>query len=126
MQNAYLLHQLTTQERILVNSEVEKRKKSTVAAYLLWWFTGVIGGHRYYMGKTGSAVAMTLITVLTFGIGAIVTGIWAFVDVFSISKWLQEDQDRIEMQAATEILNSRPAAPIAPRAHDENTDPMEF
>lgn len=78
MQNACLLHQLTTQERILVNSEVEKRKKSTVAAYLLWWFTGVIGGHRYYMGKTGSAVAMTLITVLTFGIVAIVTGIWGF------------------------------------------------
>ncbi|MFT8337487.1 TM2 domain-containing protein [Schleiferilactobacillus harbinensis] len=126
MQNAYLLHQLTTQERILVNSEVEKRKKSTVAAYLLWWFTGIIGGHRYYMGKTGSAVAMTLITVLTFGIGIIVTGIWWIVDAFSIPRWIQEDQDRIEVQAATEILNSRPAAPIAPRVHDENRDPMEF
>lgn len=126
MQNAYLLHQLTAQERILVNSEVEKRKKSTVAAYLLWWFTGIIGGHRYYMGKTGSAVAMTLITVLTFGIGIIVTGIWWIVDAFFIPRWIQEDQDRIEVQAATEILNSRPAAPIALRVHDENRDPMEF
>lgn len=126
MQNAYLLHQLTTQERILVNSEVEKRKKSTVAAYLLWWFTGIIGGHRYYMGKTGSAVAMTLITVLTFGIGIIVTGIWWIVDAFLIPRWIQEDQYRIEVQAAIEILNSRPAAPVTPRVPDGDQDPMEF
>lgn len=126
MQNAYLLHQLTTQERLLVNSEVEKRKKSTVAAYLLWWFTGIIGGHRYYLGKTGSAVAMTLITVLTFGIGIIVTGIWWIVDAFLIPRWIQEDQDRIEVQAAIEILNSRPAAPVAPRVPDGDQDPMEF
>lgn len=126
MQNAYLLHQLTTQERILVNSEVEKRKKSTVAAYLLWWFTGIIGGHRYYMGKTGSAVAMTLITVLTFGIGIIVTGIWWIVDAFSIPRWIQEDQDRIEVQAAIEILNSRPVAPVTSQVDNENRDPMEF
>lgn len=126
MQNAYLLHQLTTQERILVNSEVEKRKKSTVAAYLLWWFTGIIGGHRYYMGKTGSAVAMTLITVLTFGIGIIVTGIWWIVDAFLIPRWIQEDQDRIEVQAAIEILNSRPVAPVTPQVPDGDRDPMEF
>lgn len=126
MQNAYLLHQLTTQERILVNSEVEKRKKSTVAAYLLWWFTGIIGGHRYYMGKTVSAVAMTLITVLTFGIGIIVTGIWWIVDAFSIPRWIQEDQDRIEVQAAIEILNSRPVAPVTSQVDNENRDPMEF
>ncbi|GEK07645.1 TM2 domain-containing protein [Schleiferilactobacillus harbinensis] len=126
MQNAYLLHQLTTQERILVNSEVEKRKKSTVAAYVLWWFTGIIGGHRYYMGKTGSAVAMTLITVLTFGIGIIVTGIWWIVDAFLIPRWIQEDQDRIEVQAAIEILNSRPVAPVTPQVPDGDQDPMEF
>lgn len=82
MNNAYLLSQLTNEERLLVNSEIEKRKKNTVVAYLLWFFLGTVGGHRYYFGKIGSAIAMTLITVLTLGFGVIITGIWAIIDVF--------------------------------------------
>ncbi|MTV81975.1 TM2 domain-containing protein [Secundilactobacillus folii] len=107
MNNQYYLSQLTNQELMLVNSEVEKRKKSTAAAYLLCIFLGTLGAHRYYMGKTGSAIAMTLITVLTLGFGTLVTGIWEIVDLFLISGWLQNNQNVVEEQAAQEILNRR-------------------
>ncbi|MFT8882614.1 MAG: TM2 domain-containing protein [Liquorilactobacillus hordei] len=107
MNNTYLLSQLTNEERLLVNSEIEKRKKNTVVAYLLWFFLGTVGGHRYYFGKTGSAIAMTLITVLTLGFGAIITAIWAIVDVFLINGWLREDQDRIENGLSQELLSRR-------------------
>lgn len=53
--------QLSDKELIIFNQEVEANKKSPVVSYLLWWFTGVVGGHRYYFGKTASAITMTLI-----------------------------------------------------------------
>ncbi|MBN7274903.1 NINE protein [Ligilactobacillus pobuzihii] len=108
--NTYLLSKLTNEEHLLVNSEVEKRKKSPVVAYLLWFFTGFMGGHRYFFHKTGSAVAMTLIfwlLVWLFGLGAIITGIWQLVDVFLINGWLKEDQNKVENEAIQEILSAR-------------------
>ncbi|RHW49747.1 TM2 domain-containing protein [Bombilactobacillus bombi] len=110
MNNKILFNQLTNEEKLLVNSEIEKRRKNPVIAYLLWFLLGFMGGHRYYMGKTGSAVAMTLIfwlLVWIFGLGAIITGIWAIVDVFLISGWLKDDQEKIENKVAQDIIYSR-------------------
>lgn len=104
--NEYLLNQLTDQELLLVNSEVEKNKKSIAVAYILCIFFGSIGGHRYYMGKTGSAIAMTLITVLTVGFGVLVTVIWSFVDLFLIPGWLKDNQNSVEA-AAQNVLTRR-------------------
>lgn len=109
MNNTYLLSQLTNEERMLVNSEIEKRKKNAVVAYLLWFFLGFMGGHRYFFDKTGSAIAMTLIfwlLVWVFGLGALITGIWALVDVFQINGWLKKDQDDIENEVAQQILSA--------------------
>lgn len=105
--NEYLLNQLTDQELLLVNSEVEKNKKGIAVAYILCIFFGSIGGHRYYMGKTGSAIAMTLITVLTVGFGVLVTGIWSFVDLFLIPGWLKDNQNSVEAAAAQNVLTRR-------------------
>lgn len=105
--NEYLLNQLTDQELLLVNSEVEKNKKCIAVAYILCIFFGSIGGHRYYMGKTGSAIAMTLITVLTVGFGVLVTGIWSFVDLFLIPGWLKDNQNSVEAAAAQNVLTRR-------------------
>ena len=52
--------------------------KSRLVAFLLAFLLGVFGVHRFYVGKTGSAVAM-LILSLTL-VGMIVTGIWALAD----------------------------------------------
>ena len=105
--NEYLLNQLTDQELLLVNSEVEKNKKSIAVAYILCIFFGSIGGHRYYMGKTGSAIAMTLITVLTVGFGVLVTVIWSFVDLFLIPGWLKDNQNSVEAAASQNVLTRR-------------------
>ncbi|WP_085905891.1 TM2 domain-containing protein [Kiloniella majae] len=37
--------------------------KSLPIAYLLWLFTGVFGGHRWYLGKRWSALAMSVVGV---------------------------------------------------------------
>ena len=57
-----------------------KSGKSKVAAGLLAIFLGAFGVHNFYLGYTGKAVAQLLITLLTCGMGSIVSGIWAFIE----------------------------------------------
>ena len=56
-----------------------KGKKSIVVYLLLCWFLGIIGAHRYYAGKYGTAILMTVLTI-TF-VGIFITCIWALVDL---------------------------------------------
>lgn len=51
--------------------------KSKLVAYLLWWFLGVIGAHKFYLGKTGTGV-LYFFTFGLFGIG------W-LIDLFTLS-----------------------------------------
>lgn len=118
--NQYLKSQLTNEEVLVVNYEIERQKKSTAVAFLLCIFLGTLGAHRYYMGKTGSAIAMTLITILTLGFGAIITAIWAFIDLFLITSWLREDQDRLENDAAQLILSRRKSDVTASTSESES------
>ena len=51
-------------------------------AMLFAWFFGFFGGHRFYVGKTKTAIAMLLITLLTFWFGGtIITAIWLACDI---------------------------------------------
>lgn len=67
-------------------------KKSAVIAYVLWFFLGLLGAHRFYLGKTFSAIvmlALTLIGYLTLavGIGFIILAIvalWWIIDAVLI------------------------------------------
>ncbi|RCX19155.1 TM2 domain-containing protein [Fontibacillus phaseoli] len=66
--------QLDARELMLLESEVKNRGKNMVIAYVLWYFLGLFGGHRFYMGKTGSAVAQLVLSITV--IGMIVTSVW--------------------------------------------------
>lgn len=89
----------------------EANKKSTGVAFLLWFFTGGLGGHRFYLGKTGSAVGQLVLSVLGwatvwFVVGLlflIPLGIWLLVDLFLISGMV-ESHNRELMHR----LNARP------------------
>jgi len=53
-------------------------EKSRTATFLLAFVFGTFGIHRFYVGKTGSAIAMLLLTLSL--IGLLVTAFWALVD----------------------------------------------
>jgi len=84
----------------------EANKRSIVVAYLLWLFLGGAGGHRFYAGKTGSAIAQLLLLIfgilLTMvGIGfllLLVLGIWVLVDAFLIPGWIRNQNSLLAMQ----------------------------
>lgn len=51
--------------------------KSTLVAYVLWFFLGFLSLHRFYLGKVGSGI-LYLVTFQLFGIG------W-LIDAFLLS-----------------------------------------
>lgn len=88
MDNLLLKRDLSGEQLSMVQSELEKKQKSKGIMYVLWWFTGVFGGHRYYLGDTGYALGMT------FTLGGI--GFWALIDVFLIGKRLEGKTEVLE------------------------------
>lgn len=50
--------------------------KSKMTAGLLGIFLGGFGVHRFYLGYTGIGIAQVVVTLITFGIGAL----WGFVE----------------------------------------------
>lgn len=58
--------------------------------YALWWFTGIWGGHRFYMGDTGYALGML------FTLGGL--GFWTLLDGFNVSRRMEEVNDQIELE----------------------------
>lgn len=92
--------ELTSQELAILQIELEKRGKNKIITYVLWWFLGIFGGHRFYLGNTGYAVAMLLVGWLT-------CGIWMLVDVFFIGKELDRINSEIELQIINEITANR-------------------
>ncbi|MEQ8584396.1 MAG: TM2 domain-containing protein [Thalassobaculaceae bacterium] len=93
-------------ERIM---HYDANKKSTLIAYLLWFFLGIpFAVHRFYLGQVKSALVMLAMWVVfgalssaTFGIGGIlliIPGLWWFVDVFLIPGIVQrKNTDLIAM-----------------------------
>ena len=79
--------------------------KSRLTTTLLAWFLGIFGAHRFYIGKTGTAVVMILLgvvgwaTVWVFGFGLVLliaVGIWAFVDfIIAVTGNMRDTEGRL-------------------------------
>lgn len=65
----------------------EASKKSVGATYLLWFFLGYFGAHRFYLGRVGSGVGQLLLALfgwIPLFLGWAALGIWWLVDAFLI------------------------------------------
>ena len=72
--------------------------KSKVVGGLLAWFLGVFGVHNFHLDRTGYGVAQLLITLLTLGIGMIITGPWAFIEMILIFSGSINDGDGFPLE----------------------------
>ncbi len=84
----------------------EANRKSVGVAYLLWLFFGWLGGHRFYAGHTGSAVAQLMLSIVGWatawlGVGFLLLAplsIWLLVDAFLIPGWIRNRNTLLAMQ----------------------------
>lgn len=87
----------------LLMMRYDANKKSALVAYLLWFFVGSLGGHRFYLGRTGSAIALLSITVLSVLLtviligffGFFVVGLWVLIDAFLIPGMITDNNNKL-------------------------------
>src|SRR5699024_10185961 len=77
----------------LAQTEYDNQKKSPGVAYALWFFLGVVGGHRFNAGDTGYALG------LLFTLGGF--GVWALIDVAFIGKRIRTLNEQTQQQVFT-------------------------
>ncbi len=93
----------------------EANKKSVGVSYLLWFFLGVFGGHRFYLKRTGSAIAILLLWIIGWISTAVVVGfallagvvVWVIVDAFLIPSWVRQHNNLLAAQlgAGSLVIN---------------------
>jgi len=100
--------------RITKAAAADVSPKSRLAATLLAWFLGIFGAHRFYLGKTGTAVVMLVLGIsywlfyilgmalaaaplIVLGVLCIVAvGIWAFIDfIFAVSGNMRDKEGKL-------------------------------
>ena len=75
-------------------AQYDIEKKSLLVAYLLWFFLGYVGAHRFYLGRPVSALIMLalsavilVLTLISFGFLSFlwgIVGLWWLIDALLI------------------------------------------
>lgn len=102
---------LSIEQQILVEQRLNNERKSIGVAYLLWIFLGGFAAHRFYLGKTGSAVAMLLLSLVGWltlfvyvgGLFLAILGIWLIVDAFLIPGMVRADAEQKRLVLSSQV-----------------------
>ena len=74
-------------------------KRDVGITYLLWFFLGVFSAHRFYLGKTGTALLQM------FTLGGL--GVWLLIDVFLIPSMVREYNRNIDLEVTITYTSSQ-------------------
>lgn len=93
---------LTTEQMLFVEQRLTNEKKSLAVAYILYFFLGSFGGHRFYLGRFGTAIMQMLLFLLATATAIIligyiffaIWGLWMLYDLFFIPAMLREDTEQ--------------------------------
>ena len=123
--------QLTEKQMSILNSEMDKRKKSVGLSYVLFIFFGSLGVHKFYLGNKKMGIIYLVlgifgwIAILTGSISAIssegasgggasiigliciiVLAIMLLVDLFTIPKQVRKKYEEEEQIVIDSLLNN--------------------
>lgn len=84
---------MTLSNDALAIMQYENLKKSATLAYLLVFFVGMLGGHRFYLGRIATGIAQLLLTLT--GVGMLISVVWAIIDLFLIPGMIQKYNDGV-------------------------------
>ena len=78
------------------------KSKDKVAAGLLAIFLGTLGIHKFYLGYSKAGVIMLLVSLLTFGIGAMVMAVIALIEGIMYLTKNDEEFDAVYVRGTKE------------------------
>lgn len=100
---------LSSEELIILNSELEKRKPSKIICFILWFMSplGIFAFHRIYTHDYKNAILMII------SLGGFF--IWGFTDIFRIDSICKKRTEQIELEVINDIQ-------IMKKAKEENIE----
>jgi TM2 domain-containing membrane protein YozV len=93
-----------TPHKVKEEKEMAVSPKSRLAVTLLAWFLGMFGAHRFYLGKTGTAVTMLVLGIVGLATSWLVVGffflgavwIWAIIDfVYAVAGLMKDKEGKL-------------------------------
>lgn len=108
------MRNLSIEQKSYIENYVSNEKKSLIIAYVLWFFLGIFGVHRFYVGKTITGLVMLilglicgLLTLISFGTLSFITmapiTIWWFIDAVLIIFMVNNYNTRLRRIAYRDI-----------------------
>ena len=70
--------------------------KDRTTATILAFLTGTVGGHQFYLGNTGSAIARILMTITIIGMP--IAGMFAIIEAVTFLKMTDEEFHRVYVE----------------------------
>jgi len=89
----------TTAELSLVEQRVTNDGPNAGAAYLLWFFLWFVSGHRFYLGRPGTACLQILSYFVLIGF------FWLLIDAFLIPGMIREQNDAIRRRVMGQLIS---------------------
>lgn len=89
--------EMTTEQRLLVESQVASASPSMGVAYVLWALLGLFSAHRFYLGRPASAVLQILSYLVLIGF------LWLLIDAFLIPGMVRSTRDRVRRDLLARI-----------------------
>jgi len=104
--------QLTAQQLGILQTEMEKNKKSTGVAYALWFFLGSLGVHKFYLKNTVWGIIYIALFVLGWvtlaaGVGVaffFALGIFLLYDLFAMPRQIKTLYEKEEEKIIDRLL----------------------
>lgn len=114
-QNLIAKQDFTTNEMQLLQSEMSKRETNSTLAWVLWFFLGTLGGHRFLLGEKTTGAIMLILTLMGWATSWLLIGflilpvvwIWWIVDAFNLSKMIDKRNESVESEIVQQILHLR-------------------
>lgn len=95
---------LSVAELSLIEQRVTNDGPSSGVAYLLWLFLGFLSGHRFYLGRPGTAILQILSYLVLVGF------IWLLIDAFLIPGMIRERRNEIRQRLVLQMTTHAVAA----------------
>jgi TM2 domain-containing membrane protein YozV len=94
--------EITKEDMIAIELRTDEEAKNPFPAYVLWFFLGWLGAHRFYVGETRTGFAMLILTLSMVGFP--ITFFWWLTDAIRLGGLLQENRDLVRDRIARETL----------------------
>ncbi|GBF57314.1 hypothetical protein PbB2_00979 [Candidatus Phycosocius bacilliformis] len=95
--------EITQEDMIAIELRADEESKSPFQAYVFWFFLGLVGAHRFYIGHGKTGFLMAALTCSMIGLPISIA--WWLADSVLLGSLLQHEREIVRDRIAREVLD---------------------